>query len=324
MGEMHAAVSGGYTPEERYGKVLIMGRAQTGKTTLTKKLADATGLKLLKTSTTRPKRHPGEDTYHFYTPEEGAAVPMEEKLFHTLAVDGFERWTGRQDFLDAGIAVLDPTAMIPAVQLWQAQGYRVCILYLEEDKGLRRTRWMHEMSAPDGSDWDAAIAAFAHRESVEAPMFDALEKSIEDIRELDAFDAALWPNASPEKRRICGEDLLLTFQSRGRTQPEEFLPGFMGALAAGARPAGGYRESRSREDLGFEPGDWTEGEWRTICRILGLVPENTARAAISRPLVKYWSAPGNENSYKPEQPRTIVNQHGANCTHIGHVGTLCL
>lgn len=301
---VHVAVSGGpLTPEERYGKILVMGRAQTGKTTLAKKLSEMTGLKLLKTSTSRPRRTPDEDTYRFYTPEEAAAIPMEDKLFHTLAVDGFERWTGRDDFLAAGIAVLDPTAMVPAVRLWQSQGYRVCVLYASNSEEIRRTRWMKDLAADDGSDWDQVLAAFGHRESVEAPMFDRLEDMIHDIRDAAEADAMLYPNLPAERRALCGEDLFQEFRSNGVTAQEKFLPGFLQALAAGARPAGGCREFPSREDLTLDPEDWTEGQWRLLCRLFGLIPEATSHVRIARPLVKAFTGPSaKDNQYKTGGP----------------------
>lgn len=283
---------GPLSPEEKYGKVLIMGRAQTGKSSLAKKLSEATGLTVLKTSTSRPRRFPDEDTYHFYTPEKAEAIPPDEKLFSTFAVDGYERWTDRHDFLDAGIAILDATAMVPAVKLWQAQGYRVCILYLEDDESIRRTRWMKTVASDDGSDWDQAIESFQLRESTEALMFDELEDAIHDC----ATDSC--PDIDPE--RLAGQDMLEVFQSHGVTEQEAFLPGFITRLAAGARPAGGFRSSQCKEDLVLEPEDWAQYEWHVLCRLLGLVPENTSRAVIKAPLIEYFSDPKNRNSYRED------------------------
>lgn len=300
---MHIGITGGpLSPEEKYGKILILGRAQTGKSTMAQKLSDATGLSVLKTCTTRPRRHPDEDTYHFYAPEDAAAIPEDEKLFRTMAVDGFERWTNRSDFLSAGIAVLDATALVPAVKLWQAQGYRVCVLYLKDDKPIRKTRWMKTMAGDDGSGWDDAILKFEHREAIEAPMFDAMEQDIMPVAIAHPDDLARDPRQRLGKCNLVGEDGFALFDSHGRDSQEDFLPGFIEGLAAGARPAGGYRKDRSREDLVLEPEDWTETEWRVICRLLGLVPENTMRAVIKTPVVEYFSDPKNQNAYK-EVPR---------------------
>lgn len=279
-------------PEHKYGKILVMGRAQAGKTTVAKRLAEETGLVLLKTSTSRPKRSPDEDTYHFYTPKEAAAIPMERKLFHTLAVDGFERWTDRDDFLEAGIAVLDPTAMVQAVRLWQAQGFRVTVLYCGDQKEARRSRWMKDMAGDDGSGWDAAVAAFGHRERTEGPMFDELERNIRYVEEADAADAVLYPNAAAEHRTVAGEDRLELYRSRHGYGPEEFLRDFLGRLASADRQAVPYREFPSREDVILDPEDYTKREWSLLCGIFGLVPECTARIALAKPMIKCSVYPG--------------------------------
>lgn len=279
-----AAVSGGPgKPEDRYGKILVMGRSQSGKTTIAKKLAELTGMILLKTSTDRPKRTPDEDTYHFYTPEEAAAIPADRKLFLTRAVDGFERWTDRDDFLAAGIAVLDPTGAGPAVKLWQAQGYRVAILYCGEPDETRRTRWMKQFAADDGSDWDQTIAAFNHRELTEAPMFDAFEKTIQDIEDAYAADALLYPNASPEHRDAMGEDRLEQVRT-SCTDMVEFLSHFLARLSG----SGGRlrdRAFRLGRDVAVSAMDCPADEWRFLCGLFGLVPECTSEISIRRPSV---------------------------------------
>lgn len=288
------AVTGGYAkPEDRYGKIVVMGRSQSGKTTVAKRLAELTGLPVLKTSTSRPKRTPDEDTYHFYTPEEAAAIPMERKLFRTLAVDGFERWTDRDDFLAAGIAVLDPTGAEPAVRLWQAQGYRVTILYCGEPEEVRRTRWMKEFAADDGSDWDQVLAAFGHRELTEAPMFDAFEKTVQDIDDMYGADALLYPNASPEHRDVMGEDRLEQIRT-SCTDVGEFLNHFLARLSG----SGGLLPDRrfaSGRDAVVSALDCPADEWRFLCRLLGLVPECTSEIRIVRPFVKCRIGP---NAYK--------------------------
>lgn len=297
---VHVAITGGFAgPEDRYGKILIMGRAQTGKTTIARRLAEMTGLTLLKTSTNRPKRSPDEDTYHFYTREESDRIPEDQKLFRTDKVDEYERWTGYDDFLAAGIAVLDPTAMSQAVQLWQAQGYRVTVLYCGDPEEARRARWMKDLAADDGSDWDEVLEKFGTRERIEAPMFDPLEDKIRSLQELAEADAMLYPDADPEKHDLADEDALELFMGDDKPDLERFPLDFHGRLGAGDRQGRiPFRRSASREDLVFEPEDWTEAEWRVICRILGLVPGNTARAVVKKPVIEYFAEPGNKNEYK--------------------------
>lgn len=290
---MKIAISGGPgKPEDRYGKILVMGRSQSGKTTIAKKLAEITGMALLKTSTDRPRRTPDEDTYHFYTPEEAAGIPADQKLFSTRAVDGFERWTDRDDFLAAGIAVLDPTGAKPAVRLWQAQGYRVTILYCGEPDETRRTRWMKQFAADDGSDWDQVLAAFEHREATEAPMFDAFEKTIQDIEDAYAADALLYPNASPEHRAAVDEDRLEQVRT-SCTDMEEFLRHFLARLSG----SGGLLRDRTfhlDHDVEISATGCPADEWKFLCRLLGLVPECTSAIRIGRPTVACRVSPDGE------------------------------
>lgn len=282
-------------PEHKYGKFLVMGRAQAGKSTVAELLSEATGLKLLKTSTSRPRRFPEEDLYHFYTPEEAARIPMDRKLFHTLAVDGFERWTDMGDFLEAGIAVLDPTAMVPAIRFWQAQGFRVAIVYCNDPKEARRSRWMKTVAGDDGKDWDGAIAKFGHRERTEGPMFDALEKRIKDLSDMAMADAMLYPSMESKRGTVAGEDWLELYESRHNYGPAEFVPDFLSRLAYLDGTADlHYREFPSDEDIVLDPEDWTRGEWNLLCRLFGLVPEYTARIAVARPFVKCSVYPGAE------------------------------
>lgn len=248
MPDMKIGISGCHgAPETKYGKILIIGRSQSGKTTVAKKLAEMTGLELLKTSTSRPRRTPDEDTYHFYTPEEAAAVPPEQKLFLTMAVDGFERWTDRDDFLRAGIAVLDPTGAAPAVKLWQAQGYRVTILYCGSADEVRRSRWMENFAAGDRSDWDQAVVAFEHREQTEAPMFDRFEKTIQDVQ-----DGLLDNGGDLSAARACGEDRMEKAWTCSMDM-DAFLPDFLERLSG----SGGLRPERV-PDRPIAPGIGTE------------------------------------------------------------------
>lgn len=241
MADMKIGISGlRGAPEEKYGKILIMGRAQTGKTTVARKLADATGLKLLKTCTTRPKRTPDEDIYHFYTPEEAGQIPQEEKLFHTLAVDGFERWTNRADFLEAGIAVLDPTGAEPAVRLWQAHGYDVTVLYCSEPDETRLSRWIGSTMGSGPDAYDEAVVKFNHRERTEAPMFDELEACIMETGGTDDAGAMTCPNAKPEPRTVYGASCLERVVT-SETDMDQFLENFTRRLLdAGGLPGADF------------------------------------------------------------------------------------
>ncbi len=160
-------------------KIIIAGRAHSGKTRLAGFLSEELGLKLLKTCTTRPRRTPDEDTYHFYTEAEAAGIPESEKLFRTFAVDGYERWAGKSEFLEAGIAVLDMTGVPQAVRLWQAYGYSVCIIYVAADTDVRHKTWI-QCALSAGKDEGVAVQAFEEQDFSEAPMFDQFEARIQN------------------------------------------------------------------------------------------------------------------------------------------------
>ena len=186
-------------------KILIAGRAHSGKTRLAEHLAEKLGVKLLKTCTTRPKRTPDEDTYHFYPEAEANAVPKSEKLFQTFAVDSYERWTAKSDFLEAGIAILDLTAVPQAIRLWQTHGYYVRFIYVYAESADRRETWVYN-AMKAGKTEAEAFRTFNERECCEAQMFDFFEQSALDQYGLFASDSMLRPVGTHAPYRFFGED----------------------------------------------------------------------------------------------------------------------
>lgn len=88
-------------------KFVIIGRTATGKTRLAKEL-EASGLRVLKTSTTRPCRGPEDDGYNFLTPQEAASIPIEKKLLLNT-IGNAEYFTTIEDLEKADVCILDPT-----------------------------------------------------------------------------------------------------------------------------------------------------------------------------------------------------------------------
>lgn len=82
---------------------VIMGRTGTGKTTLAQ-LLEGSGLKVVKSYTTRPRRTPDEDTYHFITPEEAERV--EDKLVPTV-INGYEYFMTKEELEASDVVVAD-------------------------------------------------------------------------------------------------------------------------------------------------------------------------------------------------------------------------
>ena len=298
MDDTKIGVTGaGYDPAAKYGKILIMGRAQTGKTTVANHLAAITGLKLLKTCTTRPRRSPDENTYHFYTPEEAMAIPMKDKFFYTVSVDGFERWTNRSDFLEAGIAILDTVGAEQAVRIWRAQGYNVTLLYCEEPVETRRTRWISSTVRSDSPDaFDAALLNFNHREQIEAPGFDRLEQMIWTAQALE-----IDPEQHGRQTVYQADDLVIIQTSK--TDMDAFFKNFTNRLIGhGGRPITGFHVFRPDRDLDLFRENFTESQWACICGLFDLLPETTCRIQIAAPSINACVHPdaGVAAKYKTE------------------------
>lgn len=281
MSEKIATAGAPLTPVEKYGKILIVGRTKTGKTVLARKLSAATGLSVLKTSTSRPRRCPDEADYHFYTPEEAAQIPAEMKQFLTRSVDSYERWADHREFMDAGIAVLDPTALEEAVRLWQSQGCRVTVMYCDEPMTLRQSRWHHdahvnaEKSGRQPS-YTEIEAGFAEREKTEAKTFDPLDERVARIQ-----------NHIGHERTLANEDLFVFHKTDGTLDPDPFIQEFIQTIEADAGLWSQRRETWYSRDIVLEQYKYGEAEWHMLCRIFGMDPQNTLQIQLVHPHVKY-------------------------------------
>lgn len=281
MSEKIAAAGAPLTPVEKYGKILIVGRTKTGKTVLARKLSAATGLDVLKTSTSRPRRYPDETDYRFYTPEEAARIPEEMKQFLTRSVDSYERWADHREFMDAGIAVLDPTALEEAVRLWQSQGCRVTVLYCDEPMALRQSRWHHdahvnaEKSGRQPS-YTEIEAGFAEREKTEAETFGPLDERVARIQ-----------NHIGRERTLANEDLFLFHKTNGTLNPDPFIRDFIQSIQACAGLSDQRRETWYSKDIVLEQYKYSEAEWHMLCRIFGMDPKNALQIRLVHPHVKY-------------------------------------
>lgn len=209
-------------------KIVIMGRAGTGKSMLARRLAEISGTAVLKTCTTRPRRTPEENSYHFHTAGSAAEIPASEKLFYTESVDGFARWTNRADFLSAGIAILDPTGMPGAIAEWKKAGCAVAVVYVKADDGARRSAWAGD---PD---------KFMDRERHESPMFREFEQ--EALPRLcgaayGADKCIVWQNDFTEEGMDAFAGRILEWMGKpGRTKG--FAVRFNGVHGAAALPDG--------------------------------------------------------------------------------------
>lgn len=241
-------------------KILIMGRAHTGKTTLANALAKNYGLRLLKTSTDRPRRFPEEDTYHFYTKEEAAKIPKDEKYFLTTALDEYERWTSKEDILAADVAVLDPIGA-DVVRMWQNQGHSVLLVYteLDPDVGFRDT-------VSDTESWYKLLDRLYHEENI----FTRFQEEIREYRNNETDDVPL------------GADRLLIWQNTLCTMSLMYAQRQIMNLVGKYRhePANRTETRKITVPIILEKESHTEQEWTCLCHIFSLPPENTVEIRI--------------------------------------------
>lgn len=111
---------------------VILGRTGSGKSTLAGLLAKS-GLKVAKTYTTRPKRSPDEDGYHFVTPEEAAA--FEDKVIPTT-INGYEYFVAGRDLDACDVIVADVNGLKGIAQ--RMPGSTVHVVYVEADPEQRK------------------------------------------------------------------------------------------------------------------------------------------------------------------------------------------
>ena len=83
---------------------IIVGRSGSGKSSIVQELCDSCGLKQVKTTTTRPRRFPEEDSYHFVSQEE---FDVRKDIIAPTKICGYS-YGVTPEALDAGdIIILD-------------------------------------------------------------------------------------------------------------------------------------------------------------------------------------------------------------------------
>lgn len=175
-------------------KIIIAGRTQSGKTTLMERLAAEFHLTPLKTCTTRPKRYPEEDTYHFYTLEEAENLPETDMLCKTASLDAYARWANRKDVLRSDIAILDRHGIEPVVNAWdEIEARPILLIYASASRDIRRTM-AAGLAKSHGQDVQKALERFNARNAKESPEFDELEASLDTLRPFGVDQFVIWHN----------------------------------------------------------------------------------------------------------------------------------
>lgn len=115
--------------------ILIIGPTCSGKTTLAIAIRDIYGLKIAKSTTTRQPRFPGEDEYHFVTPEEFDSLTLLEQTEYA----GRKYGMTKDELEDSDIFVCDPNGVMSVRNAYK--GIRlIFVVRLELDNMTRRAR----------------------------------------------------------------------------------------------------------------------------------------------------------------------------------------
>lgn len=153
-------------------KLLIVGRTGTGKDTLKEELIKL-GITFSKSSTTRARRFPEENTYHFLTEEEAAAIPKKDKFIWTTK-DGKEYFSDRTEVEKAEALVVDPKGVYELLSFMPSTYFVIVYLYTDN-----RTE-QKKMAMMRSEDPKKAADIFESRYSSEDNMFTKFENKIKN------------------------------------------------------------------------------------------------------------------------------------------------
>lgn len=149
-------------------KWLIMGRTATGKDFLSAILTKS-GMRQVKSYTTRPMRTENEDTHIFVSEEE--ARRHTDKVAQTV-INGYEYFATREQVNDSDIYVIDPKGMYELTGNMPEQTFRIVYLIpADEEKRIK--------SAKDrGSDPEKEMAMYRTRTVDEDEQFSRFESEL--------------------------------------------------------------------------------------------------------------------------------------------------
>lgn len=155
-------------------KLLVVGRTATGKDTFRHAL-EKLGMTFVKSSTTREKRYPGEDTHVFLTHEEADAIPASEKVAVTHINNGAARddeyFATKTDVMNHDAYIIDPVGV--KMLLKNMPDTQFGIIYLQADKKAQK---MHALCRVAPEDRKAELEKFEDRYRSEDAQFTEFEK----------------------------------------------------------------------------------------------------------------------------------------------------
>lgn len=152
-------------------KILIVGRTATGKDTLKEILEQEFGWNFVKSMTTRPKRHPDEDTHIFITEEEAKQYKQEDKAAWTK-IGPYEYFATKQQVRDCDAYIIDPKGVETIIASMPEEHFRIIYLIAANED----TR--EEMALKRAHDPEREIEIYRKRKADEDEQFTAFENKL--------------------------------------------------------------------------------------------------------------------------------------------------
>ena len=152
-------------------KILIVGRTGTGKDTLKEILEKNFNWKFVKSMTTRPRRHPDEDTHIFLTKEAAAAYRQEDKAAWT-EINGYEYFTTKQQVEECDAYIIDPKGIETLSATMPDEQFRIVYL-VAIDEATRQTMALKRAANPE-----TEINIYKARNASEDDQFTAFEEML--------------------------------------------------------------------------------------------------------------------------------------------------
>ena len=154
-------------------KILIIGRTATGKDTLQAILEEKYHWKFVKSVTTRPKRHPNEDTHVFLSEEEAAKIPKSDYAAWTK-INGYEYFATKDQVNEADAYIIDPEGAYMLLSNMPDTWFR--IIYLRViDENTRKEMAIKRSDKPEHE-----LQVFQTRAASEDAQFTAFEQKTYD------------------------------------------------------------------------------------------------------------------------------------------------
>lgn len=149
-------------------KIMIVGRSGSGKDTLAAFLTNRFDMEQLCSTTTRPRRYPGEATHVFVSEEE--ANQMTERVAETV-IDGYQYFATKGQFEECDIYVIDPRGLECVCA--NASDTELCVVYVNASHDTRLNRAKNRAEDPV-----LAEKVFESRHSDENAMFEEFESYV--------------------------------------------------------------------------------------------------------------------------------------------------